>query len=261
MCRWVAYLGQPAFLEELIARPDHSLISQSLDATECKMRTNGDGFGVAWYAHRPEPGVYRDTHPAWSDPNLTALARQVRSGTFLAHVRASTGAATSRNNCHPFAHGRWSFMHNGQIAGFDAVRKQADMAIPDALYPHRKGATDSEALFLIALSRGINTDPIGAVAQALALLADLAPTRPLIRLTAALTDGQRIYAFRWASDDRAPSLYHRWNARLGGREIASEPLEEPSGWTAVEQGACMIFEGQDVRFQSFDPLGSGKRAA
>ena len=254
MCRWVAYTGQPAFLDELIARPDHSLISQSLGATECKMRTNGDGFGLAWYAHRPEPGLYRDVMPAWSDGNLRAIAAQVRSGNFMAHVRASTGAATSRNNCHPFAHGRWSFMHNGQIGGFDRLRKRADMAIPDALYDQRRGATDSEALFLIALGQGMDADPVTAFARALNILMAMTPEPPLVRFTAALSDGQRIWAFRYATDDHAPTLYFRWNARIGGREIASEPLEDPLGWTGVDPGACMIFEGEAMHLQRFDPI-------
>lgn len=84
----------------------------------------------------------------WSDPNLRSLTRHVKSGLFLAHVRASTGTATSRNNCHPFVHDAWSFMHNGQVGGYDQFRRDADMMIPDSLYPARRGATDSEALFL-----------------------------------------------------------------------------------------------------------------
>ena len=28
---------------------------------------NADGFGLAWYGERPEPGLYRDVMPAWSD--------------------------------------------------------------------------------------------------------------------------------------------------------------------------------------------------
>jgi glutamine amidotransferase len=36
-------------------------------------------------------------------------------------------------------------MHNGQIDGFESVRKTADMLIPDQLYLHLQGATDSEA--------------------------------------------------------------------------------------------------------------------
>jgi len=29
MCRWLAYSGNPAFLDELILKPEHSLIDQS----------------------------------------------------------------------------------------------------------------------------------------------------------------------------------------------------------------------------------------
>ena len=54
-------------------------------------------------------------------------------------------------------------MHNGQIEGFESVRKTADMLIPDQLYLHRQGATDSEAFFLVALGDGLDSDPIGAV--------------------------------------------------------------------------------------------------
>ena len=156
MCRWAAYRGEPIFLSEIVTDPSHSLIAQSHAATHCHTPTNADGFGVAWYDHRPEPGLYRDVYPAWSDPNLRSLAAQVRSGLFMAHVRASTGTATSRNNCHPFVCGRWSFMHNGQIGGFEQFRKDADMMIPDALYSSRKGATDSEALFLVAMGFGLD---------------------------------------------------------------------------------------------------------
>ncbi len=138
MCRWAAYTGQPIFLEEIVSRPGHSLIHQSHCATQCHSAINADGFGLAWYGERPEPGLFRDIMPAWSDPNLRSLTAQVKSGLFLAHVRASTGTATSRNNCHPFVHGVWSFMHNGQVGGYEAFRRDADMMIPDHLYPHRK---------------------------------------------------------------------------------------------------------------------------
>jgi glutamine amidotransferase len=62
----------------------------------------------------------------------------------LAHVRASTGGASSRANCHPFVSGRWSFMHNGQISGFEKLRRRLEGGISDALYDQRQGTTDSE---------------------------------------------------------------------------------------------------------------------
>lgn len=57
-------------------------------------------------------------------------------------------------------------MHNGQVSGFDAIRRDADLMIPNALYPFHKGAMDSEVPILIALAVGLDKDPAaGALAQ------------------------------------------------------------------------------------------------
>ena len=257
MCRWAAYTGAAIFLEEIISRPGHSLIHQSHCATQCHSAINADGFGIAWYGARPEPGLYRDVLPAWSDPNLRSLTAQVQSHLFLAHVRASTGTATSRNNCHPFTHGVWSFMHNGQVGGYDAFRRDADMMIPDALYPHRKGATDSEALFLAAIAEGLDTDPRAALERAAARFIRLARQKgaaPHLRMTAALSDGKTLYAVRYATDDAAPSLYYRWSARCGGMAVVSEPLEEAEGgWCEVPTASFCTFTGTSVTVEDFLP--------
>lgn len=257
MCRWAAYIGAACYIEDIVTRPDHSLIHQSIHATECKTQTNADGFGIAWYDSRPEPGLYRDTHLAWSDPNLKSLTAQVRSPLFLAHVRASTGTATSRNNCHPFAVGRWSFMHNGQIGGFENFRRHADMLIPDALYPARKGATDSEALFLLALKEGLENDPKGAMERAVGTLQALSEQRghtPHMRIGAAFSDGIRLFAIRYASDDLAPTVYHRWSTSRSGRAVVSEPLvKSGEDWQSVPKGSFCTFHGPDVTIEPFVP--------
>lgn len=263
MCRWAAYIGEPIFLEDIISRPGHSLIRQSHGATQCKSAINADGFGLAWYGEREEPGHFRDILPAWSDPNLRSLTAQVRSRLFLAHVRASTGTATSRNNCHPFVVGRWTFMHNGQIGGYDSFRRDADMLIPDALYPQRKGATDSEALFLLALAEGLGTDAKAALERATARLEALSRQKgaaPHFRMTAAFSDGVRLYAVRYATDDLAPTLYHRWSDSRGGRAVVSEPLESGEDWVAVPPASFCTFEGGEVRVERFLP-GPAARAA
>ncbi|HQY42864.1 MAG TPA: class II glutamine amidotransferase [Paracoccaceae bacterium] len=256
MCRWAAYIGQAVFLEDIVSRPGHSLVRQSHEAVECKSAINADGFGLAWYGEHAEPGLYRDIFPAWSDPNLASLTRQVKSRLFLAHVRASTGTATSRNNCHPFAVGRWSFMHNGQIGGYDCFRRDAEMMIPEALYAHRKGATDSEALFLIAVGEGLDDDPKGALERATARLEALSRAKgcaPHFRMTAAFSDGKRLYAVRYASDDHAPTLYHRWSDTRGGRAVVSEPLETGECWEAVPPGSFCVFDGDEVHVEPFAP--------
>lgn len=264
MCRWAAYAGAPVFLSDVIASPHHSLIDQSKAAAECKTPINADGFGLAWYDQRPEPGIYRDVYPAWSDPNLLALAYQVRSSLFLAHVRASTGTATSRNNCHPFVHGRWSFMHNGQVGGFERFRKSADMMIDDAQYSDRKGATDSEALFLMAAGFDLERDPKGALALAVDALEGLSRDKghgPHMRLAAALSDGQNLYAVRYASDDRAPSLYYRWDADWRGWAVVSEPFGNAAdNWIEVPPGSFCRFAGDRVDIMDFAPRRGKDRA-
>ena len=219
---------------------------------------------MAWYGERAEPGLYRDVMPAWSDPNLRSLTAQVKSGLFLAHVRASTGTATSRNNCHPFTVGRWSFMHNGQVGGYDGFRRLADMMIPDHLYAHRKGATDSEALFLVALAEGLDTDPCGAMSRAVARFEALSRERgaaPHLRMTAAFSDGRRLFAVRYASDDAAPTLYHRWSESRGGRAVVSEPLEQGEcGWEPIPPGSFCVFEGGSVSVVPFRPDALAKAA-
>lgn len=257
MCRWAAYHGAPIFLSEIVTDPTHSLITQSHAATHCHTPTNADGFGVAWYDQKPEPGLYRDVYPAWSDPNLRSLAAQVRSGLFMAHVRASTGTATSRNNCHPFACGQWSFMHNGQIGGFDTFRKEADMMIPDALYGNRKGATDSEALFLVAAGLGLETCARTAMEKATGQFeakARAANALPAMRLTAALSNGEKLYAVRYASDEFAPTLYYRWSESRMGWAVVSEPLDDgEADWVPVASGSFVTIDQNGIDIQPFQP--------
>jgi glutamine amidotransferase len=227
MCRFLAYAGSPVFIEEFVSSPCHSLIHQSLHAEEAKTGTNGDGFGLGWYGERPEPGVYREIRPAWSDENLLSIARQVRSGLFFAHVRAATGTASTRANCHPFSHGRHMFMHNGQIGGYAAIKRRLEALIPDKFYDSRQGTTDSEALFLLILAHiDAGFAPHEAFAEALSQTMSLcasAGERQPVRFAAVLSDGEAIHAARWSSDTKPPTLY--LCEKPGSVVIASEPVD------------------------------------
>ena len=126
MCRWIAYRGRTTALEHYVTEPSHSLISQSIHALESTASVNGDGFGLGWYGHHPEPGLYREVRPAWSDENLRYLCRHLQSHLFFAHVRAATGTPITRPNCHPFASGKWMFMHNGFIGSWSRLRRKVE---------------------------------------------------------------------------------------------------------------------------------------
>lgn len=235
MCRWIAYCGVPVFLEDLLLKPAHSLISQSLACREGLARTNGDGFGIGWYGLRAEPGLFREVLPAWNDVNLKALAGQIQSRLFFAHVRASTGTETARTNCHPFAYGRWMFMHNGSIGGYGLCRRRLEALLDDAHFAARAGSTDSELFFLLMVQNGLDTDPHGALAttirQITGVMQEAGSCEPF-RLTVCLSDGERLIACRHASAETPPSLY--WTRNAGNVLVASEPLDGETGcWHEV----------------------------
>lgn len=238
MCRLAAYAGPAIPLENIIVRPKHSLLDQSQHATQAKLAVNGDGFGIAWYDEGERPGLYRDVLPAWADGNLTSLCRMVRSRLFLAHVRASTVGETSRQNCHPFSFGRWSFCHNGQVPHFAAVRRALEAALPDDLYAARQGSTDSEMVFLTLLANGLESDPQGAMD---ATIAQLGQATAPVKLTCVFTDGQTLFGFRYASKGSAPTLYASGALDNGGAAFASEPLDGGS-WAEVPEGRVVTLD-------------------
>ena len=268
MCRWAAYRGEPLYLEELVSSPAHSLIEQSHCATRAKTATNGDGFGIAWYGDRPEPGRYRDILPAWSDCNLRSLARQIRSPLFLAHVRAATTGATRRDNCHPFVHGHWSFMHNGQIAGFDRIRRPMEALLSDELFSARTGTTDSEMLFLLALQFGLDDDPLGAMEKAIAEVERLSIAKAgevLVRFTAAFSNGRDLYAVRYATDHRPPTLYASPMGGAGGARtgycLVSEPLNDDiDSWEEIPDGSAVKVTADGIWAMLFQPQALSRAA-
>lgn len=241
MCRWIAYRGETTAFEHYVTEPEHSLVTQSIRALESTADTNGDGFGLGWYGDHPEPGLYRETRPAWSDENLRYLCRHLHSHLFFAHVRAATGTAVTRQNCHPFACGRWLFMHNGFVGSWNRLRRKVEAMIPDALYPSRLGTTDSEAVFLAIVGAGIDQDPIGATRKVLGSLCQLVNQdglREHLRFTSALSNGHDLYAFRFAANDRANSLYYRED---GDQVIAvSEPYDREPDWIEVPPDHVLV---------------------
>ncbi|MFF4491605.1 class II glutamine amidotransferase [Streptomyces sp. NPDC001544] len=271
MCRWLAYSGTPVLLEAILYRPAHSLIDQSLHSRLGVETTNGDGFGVGWYASDLEtPAVVRDTAPAWSNRNLREIAGHVRSPLFFAHIRASTGTPVQQTNCHPFRHGRWMWMHNGAINGFHQTRRDLALAVDPALYPAIEGSTDSEMMFFLALTFGLEDDPPAAVARMVGLVEATGHRHGVefpLQMTVALTDGRRLWAFRYSSQGASRSLYYSTEVETlralhpdvaflrdisdETRLVVSEPLGDlPGAWNEVPESSWgVVQEGRDELFR------------
>jgi predicted glutamine amidotransferase len=273
MCRWIAYSGAPIYLEELLIRPAHSLIDQSLAARTGEHTTNGDGFGVGWYGTGSEPGLYKSIQPAWRDENLLDLASQIKSPLFMAHVRATTGTAVQRTNCHPFRHGQWLFQHNGYIRDFPRVKRDLLLAVAPHLFPDLLGGTDSELMFFLALTFGLETDPIAGVERMVGFVENVGRRHGVahpLQMTLAILDGKTLYAFRYSSEESSRTLFysasiatlrqHFPNVRTfsdDARAVVSEPLgaiEHASRiWIEIPERSAVIVAGGDVNVVPMEP--------
>jgi len=266
MCRWLAYSGSPVLLEELLYGPKNSLIVQSLHSQLGAEETNGDGFGVGWYGAQETPAIFHSIEPAWNDRNLRELAGHINAGVVFAHIRASTGSPVQQTNCHPFRHGRWLWMHNGLIGDFHAVKRDLVLAVDPELYPEIEGTTDSETLFHLALTFGLEDDPPVAVQRAMGLVESVGRQHGVqypFQGTIATTDGECIWAFRYSSEGKSRSLFFSTDVRtlremypenelLQGlddesRLVVSEPLGDlPGAWNEVPESSWGVVQpGQD----------------
>ena len=273
MCRWMAYSGDPILAADLLFRPVHSLIDQSLHSRLGATTTNGDGFGIGWYGEGDHPAVFKSIEPAWNDENLREVSAQLRTRLLFAHIRASTGTPVQRSNCHPFRHGNWLFMHNGSLKGFHDYKREMMLAVDPTLYPDIEGSTDSEALFFLALTFGLTDDPIAAVSRAVGWVEDVAERHDVpdpVQMTVATTDGVSMWAFRYSSEHASRSLYYSTDVRtlaalhpevevlhrLGEetRFVVSEPLRDlPGAWNEVPESSCVVVRPGTDEFRPFAP--------
>lgn len=281
MCRWLAYMGPEIYMEDLITKPSRSLLVQSRFARENYVEdmpgmpdgafpTNGDGFGVAWYGTRSTPGLYRDLRPAWSDRNLVDLAAQVKSRLFLAHLRAAYHGIVQHSNSHPFRYGKWVFQHNGEISGFERLKRTLQFAVDEELFPYIKGTTDSETAFFLALTFGLDQDPKGAMEKMVGFVEaeqkKAGITEPF-RLTCAFSNGEELYAIRYSTDNKPKTLYYNRAAADmdevlcsssdtpdSGTILLSEPIDDrPDSWREVPSAHFVTVADSRVEIEPFSP--------
>jgi predicted glutamine amidotransferase len=274
MCRWLAYSGAPLLIGEALYSPVHSLIDQSLHSELGAEPTNGDGFGIGWYDDEPTPGVFHSVEPAWNDRNLQELTAHIRSPLFFAHIRAAIGSAVQESNCHPFRHGRWLFMHNGYIADLAKIKRDLVLAVDESLFPEIGGQTDTELLFYLALTFGLEDDPPIAVARAIGLVEAVGRQHGVeypFQGTIATSDGKHLWAFRYSTEGKSRTLFFSRDVRTlrelypdreileqvsdDARLVLSEPIGDlPGAWLEMPEASWgMVGEG-DAELLPFRPI-------
>lgn len=162
MCRVLSYLGQPILLDDLLYKPNNSLITQSYDPKFMTHMLNLAGFGfIAWDydSFQSEiPFLYRTHSLPFYDENLKNIASKVRANCIIAHTRGveySEKNIVSNQNVHPFKFSNTSiaFAHNGTLVGFEEMRLDILCHIKKEYQKLIRGTTDTESMYALFLSQ------------------------------------------------------------------------------------------------------------
>ena len=271
MCRWLAYTGAPVLMEELIFKPKNNLIQQSLHSKSPRTPTNGDGFGLGWYDKQPNPGLFRCIRPAWNDMNLLDLTSHIESHLFMAHVRATSLATIQETNCHPFRYKNWLFMHNGQIANFGSIRQALLAKVSPKYFENILGSTDSELMFHLALSFGMENNVPGAIAEMVRTVEAEGKKNEVeesLWMTLGISDGESLWGFRYGSNGIGPTLYvtpdmsemHRLNPDIKDimGDFAACIVSEPIGnyqdlWHEIPDNSKIVVQNKKIEISDFKP--------
>lgn len=276
MCRWIAYTGQPIYIDQIVTVPTHSLVEQSLNtklrfsAEGDILNVNGDGFGIGWYSEKEIPGVFKDESPAWSNQNLHNLSEQIKARMFFAHIRASTTGTVQRTNCHPFKYKNWLFQHNGHVSDFGQIKQEIYCDIAPEYYPGIKGSTDSEAFFHLALSYGLQEDPKAALQKMVRRVQEAAANKKtdgVLNLSCAISDGEALYILRYAEGEEANTQFYSSafeiceTAKLPEKEcpdpgqhvvVVSEPLDHlEDHWNKVPENSFGVIKDAEISLEQF----------
>jgi glutamine amidotransferase len=150
MCRLYGLrANEPTRVECALVRAQNALLAQS--RRDRQGGSHNHGWGIATY-DGPIPHIDRQAWAAYHGEHFRRSAERAYAATVLAHVRHATIGGPTLENTHPFAEGRWSFVHNGTIPRFPHIRPRMLSAMS---FRHRaaiRGETDSEHVFRLLMT-------------------------------------------------------------------------------------------------------------
>jgi predicted glutamine amidotransferase len=272
MCRWIAYIGKSIYIDTLVTKPAYSLVEQSTNARlsfrydGSILATNGDGFGVGWYSELLEPALFKGSEPAWRNENLNEVCSHTKARIFMAHIRAASTGAIQRSNAHPFKYKNWLFQHNGFIGHFEKIRRNLQCGIALELFPALQGTTDSETVFLLALTNGLRENPKQAMEVTIAHIRRALSEQGLpfeLILSCALSDGKNLYTLRYSSVAKSHSQYYSMHAACmkeinedcalvpeNSVVVVSEPLDQSGEhWIEMPNNAFATIRNGQVQVE------------
>lgn len=242
------------------------------DSLSDQSRREPDGAGIGTYDAEGRAHVAKQPLAAWEDHAFAREARNLKSTTFLAHVRyASTGAHTWVNT-HPFEQDGRLFAHNGAFGGLDRLdQRLAGLGVADLV----QGQTDSERLFALITAETRRAD--GDVAEGITRAVTwIARTLPVLSLNLIVTTATDLWAVRYPAThelhilERDPARVHGPAAPLEARSrriharsedlassshvlIATEPMDHNPAWRPITAGE-LVHVGPDLAVSASSPF-------
>ncbi len=162
MCRVLMYLGQPILADDLLYKPDSSLIKQSYHARFMSRMHNLAGFGMAGWDktsyNAKTPYLYKTAELPFYDANLKTLANKIKVNCLLAHIRGvpyNEHEVVSPQNVHPFIYPGYglALAHNGNLMHFAKMKFDLLPYIKPEISRFIHGTTDSEWIYAVLISQ------------------------------------------------------------------------------------------------------------
>lgn len=219
MCRILTYLGIPILMEELLYKPDNSLVKQSYNPQYMSHLLNLAGFGLAAWDKNSHnsmfPFIYKTVQLPFYDENLHNLASKISPFSLLAHIRGVTyneKQVVSLQNVHPFIFpgSNVALAHNGLLYDFEKIKFDLLDNIHIDFHKYIRGTTDSEWIYAVFLSQLPSplgtydqTDIIKAIFETLKILQTIRHKHNITLnspVNLFITNGQFIAATRFVFD-------------------------------------------------------------
>jgi glutamine amidotransferase len=136
------------------------------------------------------------------------------------------------------------------------------LEVAPELFPNIQGSTDSEVLFHLALTYGLERDPVDALERTIGLVEATAVRHGIegaVQASIGVADGERLWAFRYATEGQPRTLFVSADAHAirqlypedtrlqrlhdEDRVVVSEPMSElPGLWQEIPESTVLLVQ-------------------
>ena len=134
-----------------------------------------------------------------------------------------------------------------------------------------EGTTDSEIMFLLALSFGMDGDVKTGLERMAGLVEQVGASHGVenaLQMTLGISDGESLYAVRYSTEGSSRSLFHSASRDAtmeiapeagrfsrDARAIVSEPLDHlEAEWVAVPEASFLTITKGNISCETFAPI-------